>query len=300
MYPQLEVVFDEVRSPYQELFDAGTAERPAGIPAITASASPPPTETPVARPAPTPTRAQEDTGILTGAPLLSAANPPPPPGPVSFASTPSREAEEPYRPRPPTDSEMAKIMESIAYTGNNPFNLSSSSINWQGENTPEGGREAAKHTFETFADPLYGFRAGFLNLVTKNDRNLSGSRKEAEERISELQERKFKIPRGIATNSIWTILQEATPYEQNKPFWDGKGEEKIALEMSRRLGRRIEAGDPIDLNDEEVGRAFGKAVANMEIGSRGDPWGGVYDKGLDMAYERIRQRRSQRQEQFAE
>tara|TARA_R110002020_G_scaffold69460_4_gene180747 strand:- start:1466 stop:2296 length:831 start_codon:yes stop_codon:yes gene_type:complete len=275
VYPQLEVVFDEVRSPYQELFDAGTAERPAGIPAITASASPPPTETPVARPAPTPTRAQEDTGILTGAPLLSAANPPPPPGPVSFASTPSREAKEPYK---PSDSKMAEITESIAYTGNNPFNLTIGGGNWQGATTQEGGREAVGHKFETFSDPTYGFRAGFLNLVVKNDRNIAAGR----------------------DNSIKTILQEVTPYEQNKPFWDGKGEEKIALEMSRRLGRRIEAGDPIDLNDEEVGRAFGKAVANMEIGSGGDPWGGVYDKGLDMAYERIRQRRSQRQEQFAE
>ena len=48
--------------------------------------------------------------------------------------------------------------------------------------------------------------------------------------------------------------------------------------------------DDIDLKDQRVGRAFGTAVANMEIGSDRDPWGNAYQEGLDMVYREIGQR----------
>jgi hypothetical protein len=167
-----------------------------------------------------------------------------------------------------------RVQESIAFTGNNPFNLTIGGGDWQGATTQEGGREAVGHRFETFSDPAYGFRAGFLNLIVKNDRNIAQGKE----------------------NSLWSILREVTPYEQNKEFWDGGGDQGIADRLSTRLGRKINVHDHIDLNNEELGRAFGTEVANMEMGTQGDPWGNQYERGFDLAYRTLRQQ----QERFAE
>ena len=150
-----------------------------------------------------------------------------------------------------------KVRDSIAYTGNNPFNLTIGGGNWRGKGDP---MSAVGHTFETFDNPILGFRAGFKNQIMHNARNI----REGKE------------------NSVYSLLRESTPYEQNKEFWDGGGAERLAEKIGIGLHQNI------DLNNQRQGRAFAKAVANMEIGSGGDPWG-VYDDALDMVYAELGQ-----------
>ena len=163
-----------------------------------------------------------------------------------------------------TEEDKEKVRNSIAYTGNNPFNLTIGGGDWRGA---RDSRSAVGHTFETFDSPVLGFRAGFLNHIRHNDRNIEAGRE----------------------NSIYTLLEEATPYEQNKEFWDGGGAERLAEKIGIGLRQNI------DLNNQRHGRAFARAVANMEIGSRGDPWG-IYDDALDIVYrergQRVPDRRS--------
>ena len=167
--------------------------------------------------------------------------------------TRNRLASAPYVVDPDNEFMKGKVITSIAVTGNNPFNLTVSDSPWRGKGKP---RFAANHNFETFSDPIMGFRAGFLNHITHNNRNIESGRK----------------------NSIYTLLQEATPYEQNKEWWDGGGPQRLASSIPD-----VGLHDHIDLRNQREGRAFAKAVANMEIGSRGDPWG-IYDDALDMVY----------------
>ena len=151
------------------------------------------------------------------------------------------------------------VRDSIAVTGNNPFNLTVGGGDWRGS---INSRSAVGHNFEQFDSPAHGFRAGFLNHMTHNNRNIEQGKE----------------------NSIWTLLQEATPYEQNREFWDRGGAQAIAEKIGVGLH------DDIDLKDQRVGRAFGTAVANMEIGSDRDPWGNAYQKGFDMVYRDMGQR----------
>ena len=147
------------------------------------------------------------------------------------------------------------VRDSIAVTGNNPFNLTVGGGNWRGA---RDSRSAVGHTFETFDNPILGFRAGFKNHITHNDRNIRAGRE----------------------NSVYSLLRESTPYQGNEGFWDGGGGERLA----RTIG--VGLHDNIDLNNQRQGRVFAKAVANMEIGSKGDPWG-IYDDALDMVYGEI-------------
>jgi len=151
------------------------------------------------------------------------------------------------------------VRDSIAFTGNNPFNLTVGGGSWQGA---RDSRSAAGHEFETFDDPIMGFRAGFMNHMTHNNRNIEAGKE----------------------NSVYSLLRESTPYKGNEEFWDGNGAQNIVDQLGQALGRDIGLHQNIDLNNERQGRAFGEVVANMEIGSRGDPWGGIYDQALDLVY----------------
>jgi hypothetical protein len=100
-----------------------------------------------------------------------------------------------------------------------------------------GSMSAVEHDFVMFDSPTHGARAGLLNF----------------------------------------LLQKATPYEQNREFWDGGGAEAIAEKVG--VGLR----DNIDLKDQRVGRAFGTAVANMESGFI-PRYQNAYQEGFDMVY----------------
>jgi len=133
------------------------------------------------------------------------------------------------------------------------MNLTDDNSNWLGR--LPGSMSAVEHDFVMFDSPTHGARAGLLNFLTHQNRNIQGGKE----------------------NSIWTLLQEATPYEQNREFWDKGGAEAIAEKVG--VGLR----DNIDLKDQRVGRAFGTAVANMESGFI-PRYQNAYQEGFDMVY----------------
>jgi len=138
---------------------------------------------------------------------------------------------------------------SRAEVNKNPFNLKDDGSKWQGAVIVNGvvqTETGAPGGFIRFTENKWGFRAGFKNFMIKNDRNISAMNA-------------WSPPATRPkTNSINELLREATPYDDNKEFYDGNGHITIASKVG------VGVDDPIDLNDEEIGTKFAFAVASME------------------------------------
>lgn len=141
--------------------------------------------------------------------------------------------------------------DSISVRNNNPMNVRPGGGDWQ-------GMTGSADNFVTFSSPEYGVRAGLQNHITHNNRNLGANRE----------------------NSVYTLLSEATPYAENRDFWDGGGADRLAQELGVGLH------DNIDLRNEGTGRAFGEAVIRMEMGPASARFfnNGSVDRGFDLVY----------------
>lgn len=128
---------------------------------------------------------------------------------------------------------------------NNPMNLKDSGDNWQGWD-----RTSKDEDFLIFNDPESGMRAGMTNHLTH-------------------------FMRGDDT--VQKLLFTASPPSDNPNF------EEYVNHVAEQTG--VGRNEKIDLSDPAVGRRFAIAVANFELGTRGDPWGGAYEAGLRSAYQ---------------
>jgi hypothetical protein len=87
-------------------------------------------------------------------------------------------------------------------------------------------------------------------------------------------------------NTVEKLLERASPRSDNPNF------DEYADYVAEKLG--VDRDQQIDLENENVGRRFALAVANFELGARGDPWGSAYEAGLNAAYRGHRARIARR------